>query len=102
MNLPSTDIQQMESKLSKTSLNSFKQIVMTKKRKRLNIQKYKSGRWDNKEQSLFLNLFKKYKKNWKKVLFSYIRSNLLCIRELQNKSGLILRNMSSNSSRNTQ
>ena len=41
--------------------------IHKKKKKRLNSNKFKTGRWDVHEHKQFVELFLKYKKNWKKV-----------------------------------
>lgn len=41
--------------------------ITRKKKKRLNTTKFKTGRWDVSEHKHFMELFMKYKKNWKKV-----------------------------------
>jgi hypothetical protein len=47
--------------------------INKKKKKRLNLSKFKTGRWDVTEHKQFVELFLKYKKNWKKVsLFVYL------------------------------
>ena len=69
MKTPSTDFPLPdESSIQNESLPIL-EIVQRKKKKRLNTLKYKSGRWDVSEHKLFLELFMKYKKNWKKVNF---------------------------------
>lgn len=69
MKTPSTDILMHDdfSSSIQSDTPTSKPSITKKKKKRLNTVKYKSGRWDANEHRLFLELFMKYKKNWKKV-----------------------------------
>jgi len=56
--------------LSKSSLSikPVKQLKnLKKKKKRITLKKYKTGRWDEKEHSSFINAFMKHGNDWKSV-----------------------------------
>ena len=50
---------------STTSLPSIK--VLKKKKKRITLKKYRTGRWDKKEHALFIIAFMKHGNDWKSV-----------------------------------
>ena len=69
MNGASTDLPLQENDdFYDYEIKTFKTGLKVKKKQKINTQNYKSGRWDINEQRLFMELFIKYKKNWKKVL----------------------------------
>ena len=69
MNGASTDLPLQENDdFYDYEIKTFKTGLKVKKNQKINTQNYKSGRWDINEHRLFMELFIKYKKNWKKVL----------------------------------
>jgi hypothetical protein len=71
MKMPSTDLPLKDddsSSLVHSETQNSKPLSLKKKKKRLNTLKFKCGRWDLCEHKQFLELFMKYKKNWKKVI----------------------------------
>lgn len=68
----STDLPLNEDDSFQCESDILKQNIHKKKKKRLNSSKFKTGRWDVNEHKQFIELFLKYKKNWKKVSLKLI------------------------------
>jgi len=63
--LQSTDQDLSKSSLSIKPVHPLKNLK--KKKKRITLKKYKTGRWDEKEHTLFINAFMKHGNDWKSV-----------------------------------